>query len=281
MTTAAPPSPAAFQREMGRVYHQPIDVGSYTNRRVTVNYRAPVADLERLLPWCVAVDEIGDTGEGMISMCACDFRVTRFGPVPLPRVHTNEMLLRVSAVVQKDGQPRRSYYTLRSDTSSRFLGLCGGTFSHFRKATSSFTRRDDGDVYELECETADERCGGRLSVDLDAIDDRPPESTVFEDVDAAADYVLELDGSCNYNHEKGKLSYQDIEYPDWDISFCHGVEYDFPLLEYVLDAFDVDATVDCALYMQDVEQTWGRSWLYEPEVDREGATGSDSPVAGD
>lgn len=281
MTTVDTPSPEAFQRQMGRVYHQPIDVGSYTNKRVTVNYRAPLGDLDRLLPWCVDVDEIGDTGTGMISMCACDFWVTRFGPIPLPRIHTNEMLLRISAVVRKGGRPRRSYYTLRSDTSSRFLGLCGGTFSHFRKAVSDFSRRDDGEVYELQSRSPDDRCGGRLSVQLDGVDERPPASTVFEDVDGAADYVLELDGSCNYNYGKGKLSYQDIEYPDWDVRFCHDLSYDFPLLEYVFETYDVDAEFDCALYMEDVEQTWGRSWLYEPEVDRGGRVGQSSPVAGD
>lgn len=37
----------------------------------------------------------------------------------------------------------------------------------------------------------------------------------------ATDFVLELDGSCGYNFARDELSFQDIEYPDWDVSFCH------------------------------------------------------------
>lgn len=135
-----------LQAQLGRVYHQPLVVESFTNKRITVNYRVPLDQLDPLLPRCVEAEEVGDTGRGMLSMCACDFWVTRVGPVPLPRVHTDEMLCRISVTVPKNGERKRAYDTLRSDTSSRFLGLCGGHFSHFRNATSSFSRRDDGEV---------------------------------------------------------------------------------------------------------------------------------------
>jgi hypothetical protein len=191
----------------------------------------------------------------MLSMCACDFSVTKLGPVPLPRVHTNEMLCRISVTVPEGGERRRAYYTLRSDTSSAFLGLCGGHFSHFRKATSSFDRVDDGETYRLACDADDDRCDAELTASIGSVDDEPPEAT---------DFVLELDGSCGYNFERDELSFQEIEYPDWDVSFCHEFSLDSSLVYHLVEAYDLDLTFDCALYMADVDQTWKRSWLYDP-----------------
>lgn len=254
----------SLQERLGRVYHQPIDVESWTNKRITVNYRVPLEQLEQFLPGCVSAEEIRDTGTGLLSMCACDFSVTKFGPVPVPRIHTNEMLCRISVTVPKNGQQRRAYYTLRSDTSSRVLGLCGGYFSHFRKATSSFDRVDDGDTYELRCRADDALCNAELTASMDAIGDESPETTVFEDVSEATEFVLELDGSCGFDFSREKLSFQEIEYPDWDVSFCHECSLDSALLDHLAESYDLDLTLDCTLYMADVDQTWKRAWLYEP-----------------
>lgn len=262
------------------MYHQPIDVESWTNKRVTVNYRVPLEQLERLLPSCVTPEEIRDTGDGMLSMCACDFSVTKLGPVPVPRIHTNEMLCRISVTVTKDGQRRRAYYTLRSDTSSRVLGLCGGYFSHFRKATSSFDRIDDGETYELCCQADDSLCDAELTASIDTVNNEPPESTVFQDVEEATDFVLELDGSCGYNFARNQLSFQDIDYPNWDVSFCHEFSLDSSLIDYLVESHDIDLTLDCALYMGDVDQTWKRSWLYDPIKTATGSRGN-SPVPAD
>ncbi|MBX0297643.1 hypothetical protein [Haloarcula nitratireducens] len=260
----AAPTARSLQERLGRVYHQPVDVGSWTNKRITVNYRVPLEQLDQLLPWCVTPEEIEDTGDGMLSMCACDFTVTRFGPVPLPPVHTNEMLCRISATVPKDGEQKRAYYTLRSDTSSKVLGLLGGHFSHFRKATSSFDRVDNDETYALECEAEDDLCGGALTASLNSVSDECPDSTVFDNVTEATDFVLELDGSCGYNFTKDKLSFQNIEYPEWDVSFCHDFSLSSSLLDYLAETYDLDMTFDCTLYMADVDQAWNRSWLYDP-----------------
>lgn len=274
-------SAQSLQEQLGRVYHQPIDVESSTNKRITVNYRVPLEQLEQLLPWCVTAEEIRDTGEGMLSMCACDFAVTKLGLVPIPQVHTNEMLCRISVTVPKGGQRQRAYYTLRSDTSSGFLGNLGGYFSHFRKATSSFDRTDDGDTYELQCDADDDRCDAELVASIDAISDACPNTTVFEDVSAATDFVFELDGSCGYHFAKDKLSFQEIEYPDWDVSFCHEFSLESALLDHLADSFDLDLTFDCALYMADVDQTWRRSWLYDPQEALAKATSEDVAPAND
>ena len=260
-----------LHERMGRVWHQPVPVASYTNKRVTVNFRVPLDQVRRLLPEAVEPDEIGSTGFGMVSMCACDFWVTRIGPVPMPRVHTNEMLCRISARVQKQGQTYRAYYTLRSDASSRFLGTAGGRFSHFRKAVSRFTKRDDSAVYELTCWAEDPLCNGRIAIELGSLSKAVPETSVFASNQDATDFVLGLDGSCGYDYKSGRLSLQMIEYPAWDTQFAHAFEYDLALLDYLFSAYRLDAELDHALFMENVAQEWGRSFLYTPDAERVGA----------
>src|SRR5262249_42567913 len=87
MSTAVAPAAErmdlrALHQRMGRVYHQPVRVHSFTNKRFTVNFRVPLDQLRRIVPGPVLLDEIGDSGLGMLSMCACDFWVSRFGWLP-------------------------------------------------------------------------------------------------------------------------------------------------------------------------------------------------------
>ncbi len=261
-----------FSERMGRVYHQPLSVASFTNKRVTVNYRVPIDEVRRLLPDEIEPDEIGSTGLGMVSMCACDFWVRRIGMVPMPEIHNNEMLCRVSARVTKCGRSYRAYYTLRSDASSRFLGFLGGIFSHFRKRCSRFSKRENDSVYSLECKAKDTLCNGQLSVALNQISTRPPDTTIFRDINEATDFVLGLDGSCGYEFNSGRISLQEIEYPEWDTRFCHKVTFSFALLDYLFKTYELHAELDHVLFMQDVPQTWGRSFLYKPKADANPAT---------
>lgn len=255
----------SLHQRLGKVWNQPVSVGSFTNKRLTINYRVPLDKLQKLIPEPIIVEEIDNTGTGMISQCVCDFHVTRFGSVSIPKTHTNEMLCRVSVQIPKDGEMLRAYYTLRSDTSSRFLGFLGGNFSHFRKAISDFDMRDDGEVYELQCRATDSICNGHFKGFMASLSKDKPETTQFEDVDAATDFVYQLDGSCGFDFNSGKLSFQYIDYPEWDIQFCHDYEYDFSLLNYLFETFDLEAELDCVLYMEQVKQTWGTSWLYREQ----------------
>ena len=265
MDDPSTPDLRALHARLGRVWHQPLPVASFTNKRATVNDRVPVEQVRRLLPKAVEVDEIDATGLGMVSMCACDFWVTRIGPVPMPRVHTNEMLCRISVRIRKRGRTNRAYYTLRSDSSSRFIGTLGGRFSHFRKRISHFTKREDGRTYELTCRADDEISGGRLSIDLSALSKQPPTTTIFPSVEAATDFVLQLDGSCGYDYDSDRLSLQIIGYPPWNTQFCHGYEFNFNLLDFLFAEFSLDAELDHVLFMENTPQTWGASFLYPPE----------------
>jgi hypothetical protein len=265
MTTVNRPDVRALHERLGKVASQPIDVASYTNKRLTINYRAPLEKLRQIVPSALEVEEIRDTGMGMISQCVCDFHVTRFGPLPIPWTHTNEMLCRVSVKVRKHGETYRAYYTLRSDSSSKLLGFLGGNFSHFRKAISNFTLRDDGEVYELKCQAKDELCNGFFQGDMKSLSKDKSATTTFKDIEEATDFVFELDGSCGYHYGANKLSFQKIEFPKWDLYFCHNYQADFALLKYLFATYDLQPEFDCVLFMEKVPQVWGNSWLYTPD----------------
>jgi hypothetical protein len=247
---------------MGKVNVQPIQVRSFTNKRFTVNFRVPIEQLRRIVPEPVQLDEIRDTGYGMFSMCACDFWVNRMGYLPIPSVRNNDMLCRISARIRKGSTVYRAYYTLRSDSSSRFLGFFGRRFSHFRKATSRFERIDNGTEYVLRCTPEDPLCGGELYALMASITKQTPATTTFRGIKEATDFVFNLDGSCGYSYERDMLSFQKIDYPEWDMYFCHEYEYKFPLMNYLREAFGLDMKIDCVLFMQNTPQTWGASWLY-------------------
>ena len=252
----------ALHGRMGRVNHQPVRVRSFTNKRFTVNFRVPLVELRRIVPEAIELDEVRDTGLGILSMCACDFWVSRLGWVPIPPVRNNDMLCRVSTKIRKGDRVYRAYYTLRSDSSSRFLGFFGQRFSHFRKRVSDFERVDDGVHYILRCRAADPLYGGELSAVIASVSKQTPAGTIFRDVDEARQFVFDLDGSCGYSYERDMLSFQKIDYPPWDMYFCHEAEYQFPLIDYLCDTFDLHAEFDCTLFMQRTRQTWGTSWLY-------------------
>jgi hypothetical protein len=258
----APMDIRALHERMGRVNHQPVRVHSFTNKRFTVNFRVPLDQLRRIVPEAVQLDEIRGTGMGVLSMCACDFWVSRLGWLPIPPVRNNDMLCRVSAKVRKGDKVYRAYYTLRSDSSSRFLGFFGKRFSHFRKQVAPFVRMDDGACYSLECQATDPLCHGKLTAAMASVNKEKPDSTLFADIEEAKQFVFDLDGSCGYDYGRDMLSFQKIDYPPWDMYFCHECRYEFPLIDYLCDAFDLRAELDCVLFMQNTKQVWGTSWLY-------------------
>src|SRR5262249_50752851 len=148
---------------------------------------------------------------------------------------------------------------------SRLLSILGGRFSHFRKQNSEFSKRDDGEVYELQCEAKDEISGGRFRGYVDSISKEKPPTTCFADIDEATDFVFQLDGSCGYSYPSNRLSFMQIEFPKWDLYFCGKSEYSFNLLNYLFDAYDLKPEFDCVLFMQKIPQVWGHSWLYKPD----------------
>lgn len=253
----------AFQDRMGRVGPQPASVVSFTNRRFTVNFSAPIEHVQRLLPREIEADPIpGRPDLGMLGMCACDFWVTRIGLIPIVPIRNNDMLLRVSTRFRKGGRRLRGFYTIHSTSSSFVLGTLGRHFSHFRKQRGRFERVDDEHVYSLRNASADERSTGWFVACKDSIDKAPPRSSRFASIEAATDYAFRLDGSCGFDWARRRISFQPIEYPEWDLSFCHRVEYGFPLLDTLAREFDLELALDSTLCMRNTHQTWCAATLY-------------------
>ena len=100
---------------------------------------------------------------------------------------------------------------------------------------------------------------------MSAITKERPTTTIFRDVDEAKEFAFDLDGSCGYSYERDMLSFQKIDYPPWDLYFCHEVKFHFPLIDYLRNAFGLHTEFDCTLFMQNTKQTWGSSWLYRNE----------------
>lgn len=254
---------SAFQDRLGRVGSQPARVVSFTNRRFTVNFSAPIEHVQRLLPREIEADPIpGRPDLGMLGMCACDFWVTRIGLLPILPIRNNDMLLRVSTRLRKGGRRLRGFYTIHSTSSSFVLGTLGRRFSHFRKQLGTFERVDDERVYTLRNASEGEHSTGWLAAHKDSIDKTPPRGSCFASIEAATDYVFRLDGSCGFDWGTRRISFQPIEYPEWDLSFCQRVEYGFPLLDTLAREFDLELTPDSTLCMQDTHQTWCAATLY-------------------
>ena len=157
----------------------------------------------------------------------------------------------------------RAYYTLRSDSSPWFLGFAGSHFSHFRKKISHFVRGDTQEYYPLDCFPKDPLCQGSFKAQMVSISKQKPASTIFSDVQEAINFVFQLDGSCGYSYERDMLSFQEIDYPPWDIYFCHEYTFDFSLMQHLFSNYDLHAMLDCVLFMQNVRQVWGKAKLYQ------------------
>jgi hypothetical protein len=256
---------ARFQEALGRVGPQPLDVHSYTNKRFTLNFRAPVEELQRLLPDEIRAEEVPGTGMGMLGQCACDFWVPRIGPMRIPAVRNNDMLVRLSVTCRQGGKQLRGFYTLHSVSSSRLLATLGGRFSHFRKSRTRFERVDDEHTYALASRSSRPLLCGRIEARKASLTYVAPTGSLFADSDMARDFLFQLDGSCGYQWSSGRLSFQTIEYPEWDISFCHDVDWDLPLLEAVAREFELRLEYDSTVYMHDTPQVWGATRLFRAD----------------
>jgi hypothetical protein len=242
-------------------------VTSFTNRRFTVNFSAPLAQVQRLLPREIRADPLpGNPQRGMLAMCACDFWVPRIGVLPIYPIRNNDMLLRVSARFSKGGRKLRAFYTVHSESSSWVLGTLGRFFSHFRKRITSFERVDDERVYSLRNRRDGELSTGWLQARKGSIGKSPPLSSLFNDIDSATDYAFRLDGSCGFDWAMRRISFQPIEYPEWDLSFCHEAQFQFPLLDTLAREFGIELEFDSVLCMENTHQTWCKSTLFTNDI---------------
>jgi hypothetical protein len=118
------------------------------------------------------------------------------------------------------------------------------------------------DIYFLECHAADPLCRGQLKAVTASVTKQKPAATVFAGIEEAKQFVFDLDGSCGYDYRRDMLSFQKVDYPPWDMYFCHEYSYSFALIDYLSEMFGLRVELDCVLFMQNMKQTWRASWLY-------------------
>ena len=256
----------ALHERMGRVYHQPVRVHSFTNKRFTVNFRVPLEQLRRIVPDPIELDEISDTGLGMLSMCACDFWVGRLGLLPIPPVRNNDMLCRVSTKVRKAGSGLPRLLHAPVGLVVAVPGILRSRFSHFRKQVSPIRARRRRGPYSLECRPPTRSAGASSRRSWRRSPRRGPPRPSSPTWTQAKQFVFDLDGSCGYSYERGMLSFQKIDYPPWDMYFCHEYRYDFPLMDYVYATFGLEAEFDCVLFMRDTDRPGARPGCTGTEV---------------
>jgi len=56
---------------------------------------------------------------------------------------------------------------------------------------------------------------------------------------------IHLDGSCGYSYDRNMLSFQKIDYPPWDMYFCHDHRHEFPADRPSVRAFNWQLELDC------------------------------------
>jgi hypothetical protein len=185
--------------------------------------------------------------------------------LPIYPIRNNDMLLRVSARFPKGGRKLRAFYTVHSESSSWVLGTLGRYFSHFRKRLTTFERVDDERVYSLRNHRTGDSSTCWLSAEKRSISKSPPSTSLFPDIETATDYAFRLDGSCGFDWSSRRISFQPIEYPEWDLSFCHHTDYQFPLLDTLAREFQLALSYDSVLCMENTHQTWCSSTLFKNE----------------
>lgn len=105
-----------FQERLGCVGPQPANETSYTNRRFTVNFTAPLEQVQRLLPPEIQADPMpGHPEFGMVEICACEFWVTPSGDLDAVRQRTCQREIGASC---RSEMPSQRSLILRCSRSS-------------------------------------------------------------------------------------------------------------------------------------------------------------------
>jgi len=260
-------------RHLARGGHQWLPVSASIRARLLVTYRAPAAQISALLPAPLTVD--ARYGFGFLSVCALD--MADMGIVGLPswlRFQNREFLYRVG--VRVHGQP--SFFTLRSDVSSRALALLG-RFSHYRLRHAEVTAQRSRGRLHLVCRSRDgladgeidaplEACagpGGGPAAGRDAGSGERPASSSFASAEDASRFLLGMTFSVDVDRpSKGstRVRVQDIEHDPWGARFVQPRRRRFDFVERLGAEIGAPFAYDHTLAMSDLQQTWRASrWI--------------------
>lgn len=244
-------APARPLFPLAETRRQWLPVSAHIRQRYLVTYRAPASRLRALLPAPLTVDAYD--GYGFVSVCALD--MTDMGIVGLPswlRFENRELLYRVG--VRVGGQS--SFFTLRSDVSSRALALLG-RFSCYRLRRAQVTaQRADGRL-RLTCRSAD----GRADADFEAATTPPAadvacgRASIFGDPERAASFLLGMRFSTDVARD-GRVLVQDIDHDPWGARFVDPTRCELPFIDHLGRLMGAPLSYDNTLVMANLRQTW-------------------------
>jgi uncharacterized protein YqjF (DUF2071 family) len=239
-----PPPAATLRVRPGG--HQFLPVAARIRERYLVTYRLPAERLAALVPAPLEVD--ARDGYGFLSVCALD--MPEIGLVGTPRAlrfQNRELLYRIG--VRAFGAP--SFYTLRSDVSSRALSILG-RFSHYRLNHARFAPAPSGPGLRLECRSAD----GAADAELEATpaEAARPAGSLFAGVEDATAFLLGMTFSVDV--DDGRVRAQDIDHDPWRARFAAPTRRRFDFVERVGRAVGARPEYDHTLVMTDLRQTW-------------------------
>lgn len=252
---------AVVAGQSGNPSRQYFDLTLLVNKCLTVNFRAPAAALQTLLPDCLTAEEIRDSGMGMISVCAWDYWITRMGFLPLPEIHCKELSFRIAVTFRRDGRMIRAFYPLRTFTTAPLRKWTGGG-EH--REMPLLELEDSGEFYGLSSQSRDPLQRDYLEGDMKTVSKTGAAGSIFRDVNEAGNFVITNEGSCAYHTGKAQLLFQPIIYPPWEICYCHEFQYRFPALQRLSALSGIDMTADSALFAEEAVQVWVKNRFLTP-----------------
>jgi hypothetical protein len=250
LTPAAAPAPQPAHLTLDRGGRQWLPVTAHIRERYLVTYRAPAENVARVVPAPLTVDQHG--GCGFVSVCSLE--IDDMGVAGTPswlRFGNREMLYRVG--VRVSGQP--SFFTLRSDVSSRALARLGAWFSHYRPRLGQLGCDHDGGRFHLTCRSRDGAADAELEVPAPAGDEAAPRASLFADAAEAARFLLGMRISADVR-PGGRVRVQEIDHDPWRARFTTPVRRRFDFVDALARAIGAPLVYDHTLAMRDLRQTW-------------------------
>jgi hypothetical protein len=223
-----------------------LPVSGTLTDRLLVTFRAPAARLRSLVPAPFELDT--HHGYGFVSVCAVEIADMGIAGTPgFLRWHNCEFLYRVS--VRLRAEP--TFFTLRSDVSSRVLAFLGRHFSHYRPELGQVQVARQGERLCFEAATPSGAGDARVEVDLKAA---PAKGSVLANEREASERLLGMTFSADVRD--GRTRVQPIEHGAWSPKFVDTREARFEFVDGLGRRLGTRFELDNTLWVHDVPHVW-------------------------
>ncbi len=176
-------------------------IRGFVERRLLVNYRVDLETLDKALPAPFRAREVGDTREGMGSVCFTQVEDARPSLFPSGMGTTVEAVThRVSAELRLEGEPtaEHCFYVPQREVSSRLQAIVGRRLLPTKMEQAEITTEENGDGCLVLVEDGIEKVGFEVrETDTDEVD----EDSVFYSVESARVFLCE--GGVEYSRSGG------------------------------------------------------------------------------